>query len=333
MAGGPTVPALVIAAAEAGALAFLAGGYKSPAKMRSEMAAVRAGTDAPFGVNVFVPGQPTREPEALADYLEEIEEAAAAFGVKVGPADWDDDAFDDKVEVLLADPPAVVSFTFGCPPPDVLGALKERSAMVAVTVTTTEEADLAVAAGSDLLCLQGSEAGGHRGTFVIDDRPGQDVELLELLTQIRRRCELPLIAAGGIAGPADVAAAISAGADLCQAGTAFLRCAESGASPTYQRALAERAAHGTAITRAFSGRRARGVGNRFMREHPGAPRAYPEINNATRPIRAAAAAVDDAEHVSLFAGVHFAQARPVPAGEIIEFLVSGLSPNLRGGLR
>ncbi len=142
MAGGPTVPALVVAGAEAGALAFLAGGYKSPAQMRSEIEAVRAGTNSPFGVNLFVPGTPTPESAALATYVRELEPLAVALGVEIGPATWDDDGFAEKVDVLVADPPAVVSFTFGCPPTDVLDALQERSVVVAVTVTTADEAAL-----------------------------------------------------------------------------------------------------------------------------------------------------------------------------------------------
>ncbi len=157
--------------------------------------------------------------------------------------------------------------------------------------------------------------------------------LFALVDQVRRRSTLPIIAAGGIAGPDEVAAVFSLGADMAQAGTAFLRCTESGAHPTYQQALVDRAAESTAITRAYSGRRARGVPNRFMRDHAAAPPAYPEINNATRPVRAAAAAAGDAEYMSLFAGVRFAEAQPKAAGEIVESLVSGVPAEVRGPAR
>ncbi len=130
--------------------------------------------------------------------------------------------------------------------------------------------------------ISGSEAGAHRGSFNNDDRPGQDHPLPALLAEVRGRTELPLIAAAGQAGPEDVAAVLAAGAAQAQLGTAFLRCTESGANPAYKAALAGTRFSSTAITRAFSGRRARSLVNRFVREHEDAPTAYPEINNATR---------------------------------------------------
>jgi nitronate monooxygenase len=308
MAGGPSVPALTIAAAEAGALSFLAGGYKKPAAMQVEIEAVRVGTDRAFGVNVFVPGQPTEDAEALAAYLGSLEAEAAVLGSEVGAGAWDDDSYDEKVALLLADPPPIVSFSFGsgfgCPSADVVEGLRARGALVAITVTTPDEAALVQDAGADYLCLQGSEAGAHRGSFVNDDRPGQDHLLPALL---------------------------AAGAVAVQAGTAFLRCTESGANPTYRSALADPRFTATAITRAFSGRRARSLDNRFMREHEGAPKAYPEVNNATRALRAAAAAVGDPDHMSLYAGVNFRRAEVASAGEIIERLAAGVPEGWRQG--
>jgi nitronate monooxygenase len=195
-----------------------------------------------------------------------------------------------------------------------------------VTVTTPEEARLCAAAEVDCLCLQGSEAGAHRGSFPNDDREGQDYGLYALIAAVQRVTDLPLLAAGGLAGPDDVAAVLRAGATGAQMGTAFLRCTESGASPVHKAALADARFSGTRITRAFSGRRARALVNDFMVRHPAAPAAYPEINNATRPIRAAAAALGDADIVSLYAGQGFRAAEDVSAGEIIEHLVQSL-PN------
>jgi nitronate monooxygenase len=322
MAGGPTVPALAIAAAQAGALPFLAGGYKSAPALQAEIDAVRAASDAAFGVNVFVPGSPTGDAAALQAYVAGLSDEAAALGYDVGAASWDDDEFGAKVELLLADPPPVVSFTFGCPPRDVMRALQGAGATVVITVTSPDEAVVAQQAGADGLCLQGAEAGAHRGTFSND---GADAErpLLDLLGAVRRQTDLPLIGAGGVAGPDDVAAVLGAGAVAVQAGTAFLRCPESGANPVYQAALADPRFTSTALTRAFSGRRARSLVNRFVREHAGAPTAYPEINNATRPLRSAAAAAGDADHMSLYAGVHFRQAAARPAGEIVAHLATG----------
>ena len=204
--------------------------------------------------------------------------------------------------------------------------MRGAGSMVVITVTTPDEAARAEAAGADCLCLQGSEAGAHRGSFGNDDRPQQDWSLMPLLERVAAQSELPLIAAGGMAGPQDVAAAVKAGAAMAQLGTAFLRCRESGANEVYKAALADPRFTATAITRAFSGRRARALVNGFVQGHHDAPAAYPEINNATRTLRAAATAQADADHMSLYAGEGFLAAEERTAGEIIERLVSGLAP-------
>ncbi len=316
--------ALVVAAARAGTFGFLAGGYKSAGALAGDMAEVRAAVDRPFGVNVFVPGEPTLRPDALAAYVESLRGDAASLEVELGAPSWDDDDYPAKMGVLLEDPPALVSFTFGCPSSDEVRALQSAGALVAVTVTTPEEALVAARLGVDCLCLQGSEAGAHRGHFANDDRPDQDRPLYGLLAGVARRVRLPLIAAGGISGPHDVVRMLAAGATMVQLGTAFLRCPESGAHAVQKAALAHPLFQRTAVTRAYSGRRARGLINHFMESHPGAPPAYPEINNTTRPLRAAAAAAGDPHRMSLYAGTGSAQARAVPVAEVVEHLVSGL---------
>jgi nitronate monooxygenase len=332
MAGGPSTPALVIAAAESGALGFLAGGYKTAPDMAAEIARVRAATPGAFGVNLFVPGHPAGEPLALSAYVALLEEEARGLGVEVGVPSWDDDSFGSKLDVLLADPPPLVSFTFGCPSTDAIKALQAAGTLVAITVTTPEEAVLAEQAAADCLCLQGSEAGAHRGSFTNDPGTAADYPLASLLALVHDKTDLPLIAAGGLGGPDDVAAALAAGATQVQLGTAFLRSTESGAHPLYKAALADprfttaatTAATPTAITRAFSGRRARSLVNDFVRAHEGAPAAYPEVNNATRPLRAAAQASGDVQRMSLYAGEGFRAAEERSAGEIIERLASGI---------
>jgi nitronate monooxygenase len=315
MAGGPSTTGLVTAAADAGALGFLAAGYKTPAAMAAEIAAVRAATAEAFGVNVFVPGIPCADRAALDRYLSSLRAAGP-----LGDGTWDDDGFDGKVRALLADPPPVTSFTFGCPPAKVVRALQDAGSLVMVTVTSPGEAAIAAAAGADALCVQGYEAGAHRGTFVNDDEPGRDYGLLSLIGEVAAVTALPQIATGGIMGPRQVRAVIAAGAVAAQCGTAFLRCPESGAHPRYKAALADPRYTATTMTRAFSGRLARGLVNQFIRDHPDAPAAYPEINNATRPLRAAAAADGDTERMSLWAGQGYRSATEQPAGEIIERL-------------
>jgi nitronate monooxygenase len=324
MAGGPSTVELVAAAAGAGALGFLAGGYQTAAGLADDMAAVTAaGVDA-FGVNLFVPGRPAADPDRLAAYLAGLEPDAAALGTSLGEASWDDDDYAGKVEVLLAAPPAAVSFTFGVPAPDLVRSLQAAGSVVLLTVTTPEEAAQALRVGPDALCLQGSEAGAHRASLANDDRPDQDRPVRALLAAVRRRTLVPLVAAGGVGGPDDVSDLVARGADLVQAGTAFLRCPETGAPAALKDALADPGVHGTAVSRAFSGRRARALVNAMLRDHPGAPAAYPEINNATRPLRAAAARSGDAQHMSLYAGTAFRRAEARPAAEVVGRLVSGL---------
>jgi nitronate monooxygenase len=313
MAGGPSTPGLVIAAARASALGFLAAGYKAPGAMAAEIAAVRAATAEPFGVNVFVPGTPYADADALARYL-------TCMGADVADATWDDDGFDAKVAALLADPPPLVSFTFGCPAAEVISALREAGSVVVITVTGPGEAVLAAAAGADALCVQGVEAGAHRGTFTNDDAPGRDYGLLSLIGVVAAVTGLPQIAAGGIMSPRQVRAVLAAGAVAAQCGTAFLRSPESGAHPSYKAALADPRYTATTLTRAFSGRPARALVNQFIRDHADAPAAYPEINNATRPLRTAAATRGDTERMSLYAGQGYRSAAEQPAGEIIDRL-------------
>lgn len=323
MAGGPSTPALVAAAGETGALGFLAAGYKTVEEMRAEVAAVRAVTGAPFGVNVFVPGEPTAHPEALGSYLESLAPDAAAVGSVLGEPRWDDDRWGAKVGALLADPPPVVSFTFGCPRRETVEAFRAAGSVVVVTVTCAREAAIAAGAGADCLCVQGPEAGAHRATFTPLEDPAAHHDLPTLLRQVAGATDVPLIAAGGIMDAASVAAAMEAGAVAAQCGTAFLRCPESGATALHKAALADARFSSTAVTRSFSGRPARALVNRFMRAHDDAPAAYPEINNATRPLRARAVALGDLERMSLWAGTGFRHAVARPAAVVVEHLAPG----------
>ena len=220
----------------------------------------------------------------------------------------------------------MVSFTFGCPAADVVRGLQGGGSLVAVTVTSSGEAASAASAGADLLCVQGPEAGAHRGTFANPPDPaaGQEPGLLALIAEVAAVTDLPLAAAGGIADAAGVAAAMSAGAAVVQAGTAFLRCPESGAHPLHKAALADPRFTGTQVTRAFSGRPARALVNQFVLAHADAPAAYPEINNVTRPLRAAAAASGDPDRMSLYAGQRFRAAADRPAADIISRLAAGV---------
>ncbi|HEX5614747.1 MAG TPA: nitronate monooxygenase [Acidimicrobiia bacterium] len=323
MGGGPTTPDLVAATADAGAFPFVGGAYLSAADLEVSIRSLAVRLQRPFGVNVFVPGRPTRDPAALDRYLAELGAEAASVGAELGHPRWDDDDWFAKIDVLVDAAPAVTSFTFGIPPRAAIDRLRRRGSLVMVTVTNVTEADAAVSAGADLLCAQGIEAGAHRATF--DDTASDDeLPTLELVTALRAHDRVPVVAAGGIATPTEVAAALAAGAVAVQVGTAFLRCDEAGTSTVHREALADPRFDTTALTRAFTGRRARGLVNGFMRRHPAAPSAFPEIHHATRPVRAAAARAGDADRVHLWAGTGYRHARSAPAAAIVDWLVSEL---------
>jgi nitronate monooxygenase len=321
MAGGPSTTALVAAVSGAGGFAFVAGGYTSAVELESSLRAVRARTERPIGVNVFVPGAPTGDPSGLASYARELEPEAARLGVDLGAPTWDDDDWDAKLDVVAGAGPAVCSFAFGCPERRHVEALQRRGTAVVVTVTSVVEAEAAVAAGADAVCAQGIEAGAHRSSFD-DTSADEQLTALDLVVAIRARVDVPVIAAGGIARPEDVRAALAAGAVAAQVGTAFLRADESGASALHQAALVDPTFAPTQLTRAFTGRRARGLRNRFMREHDHAPSAYPEVHHLTRPLRAAAVGQSDANATNLWAGAGHRHARTGPAAAIVEWLAS-----------
>jgi nitronate monooxygenase len=314
LAGGPSTPALTAAVSAAGGLGMLASGYLAPEQTAAAIAEVRGLSDRPFGVNLFVPGDAPADPAVYGPYLERLREWAAPRGLEPGAPRHSDDGWEQKLELLVGDPVAVVSFAFGCPPAEVLERLRRAGSETWVTVTSPAEAEQADAAGADVLVVQGAEAGGHRGSF--RDVPELPViGLLPLLQLVRARTRSPLVAAGGIATGAGVAAAMAGGAAAAQVGTALMLATEAGTSPAHRAAIAAGAP--TALTRAFTGRLARGIRNEFMEAHTDAPIAYPEIHYATAPLRAAARAAGDPRAINLWAGEAHELAREQPAGELV----------------
>ena len=320
MAGGPSTPELAAAVCAAGGLGFLAAGYKTATAMRTDMQKLTSLTDQPFGVNLFVPQPSVLKPDALQRYAGSLAADAERFGVSLGEPRHDDDDWDTKLEVLLELAPAVVSFTFDFPPSSVVEALQHRGVYVIATVTSRDEALRALAAGADALCVQGPEAGGHRGTFAAA-APPPEVPLHGILESLSD-LEVPLIAAGGIATAEHTRAALAVGAAAVQAGTAFLRADEAGTKPAHRAALSSPERFPTTgVTRAFSGRNARGLYNGFMRRHDGeAPYGYPEIHHLTTPLRAAAAAAGDPDWLNLWAGINYRNAAEGPAAAIVASL-------------
>ncbi|MFB6890951.1 nitronate monooxygenase, partial [Kitasatospora sp. NPDC056327] len=318
MAGGASTPELVAAVNGAGGLGFLAAGYRSAAGMLEQIGRARELTARPFGVNLFVPAGPG-DPEAVAAYRERLRPEADAHGVtlpeEIAP---DRDDWDAKIAALLEAPVPVVSYTFGLPSAGEAEALRAVGTFQVGTVTTPQEARRAEAAGMDALCVQGPEAGGHRATHGVADRPGEE-PLPGLLASVRAVTGLPLVAAGGLSDGPAVAAALRAGAVAVQIGTALLRADEAGTSAAHRAALTEFG--GTAVTRAFTGRPARGLRNAFIdRFGPYAPAAYPEVHHLTQPLRAAAARRCDTGAMHLWAGTGHRAARGGPAAELVAAL-------------
>ena len=319
MGGGSSTPALAAAVSGAGGLGFLAAGYRAPSAVRDDLGELRSllPGGVPFGVNVFAPPGHGAGAGAVGVYAETLHGEAERSGVRLGAPRWDDDRYAEKVELLCAEEVAVASFTFGCPSREDVARLHEAGVAVWVTATTPGEARVARAAGADGVIVQGVEAGGHRGGF--DDAAPGDLGLLALLQLVRAAVgdEVPLVATGGIVTGRAVAAVLAAGAAAAQLGTAFMLCPEAATASAHRDAI-ERAAAPTALTRAFTGRTARGIVNRFLRDHSAdAPSAYPEVHHITAPVRAAAKQRDDADGFHLWAGQAYHLAAPVPAAELV----------------
>lgn len=318
LAGGPSTPRLAAAVNEAGGLGFLAAGYKTSDAVRADIRELRSLTSRPFGVNIFAPPSPGVDGGALATYAARLEAEAHRYGVDLGEARHDDDDFEAKLALVVEERIEIVSFTFGCPRSEVVAQLREVGCDVWVTVTNPDEAIAARDAGASALVVQGFEAGGHRGYFR-DALDADDLGLLVALRLVAHRVELPLVAAGGIADGAAVAAALCAGATAAQVGSALMLTPEAGTSAPHRAAIA--AAGATRLTRAFSGRQARGIVNRFMEEHGAeAPLAYPDVHHLTTPIRAAARDAGDPQAINLWAGQAHSLAQQVPAAEVVRRL-------------
>ena len=271
---------------------------------------------------MFAPNPVPITVESYRRYAAAVQREADRFGLSL-PADPvdDDDAFGAKIDLLLSSPVPIVSFTFGLPGAGVVRALQKAGTTVVQTVTSRQEAELAAAAGADMLAVQAGAAGGHSGTFTPDRTPEQ-VPIAELIAQVTAAVPVPVIAAGGLATPEDVAGVLRAGAVAAAVGTVLLRADESGASATHQAALTDPSRTQTTVTRAFTGRPARGLRNGFIDTFEAlAPLGYPAIHHLTSPLRKAAAAAGEPDLVHLWAGTGYRHARKAPTAEILSGLV------------
>jgi nitronate monooxygenase len=319
MAGGPSTPELAAAVSAAGGLGFLAAGYKSAGQLAAQIQRARELTSAPVGVNLFVVEPVEPDPAALQAYRVALEPEAQRLGVTLGTPRWDDDGWAGKLEVVLDLQPEVVSFTFACPDADVLGRLTAAGITTMVTVTTAAEARIAEARGARALSVQGPGAGGHRATFDQSATPTQ-APLGSTVEEIVAGTGLPVVAGGGIATAGEVAGLLSRGAVAAQVGTALLLADEAGTNALHREALTGGRFTSTTPTRAFTGRLARGLTNRFITAHPDAPVGYPHLHHLTAPVRAAAVAQHDADTAHLWAGTGFPAIHGGPAATVVDAL-------------
>lgn len=318
MAGGNDTPELVAAVSNAGGIGFLGAAYLTPAQIGEAARAVRARTDRPFGINLFSPlpamaaTEHRRAITAVAAYYTELGLPSPSVPALPGHS------FADQLAAVLDSGAASFSFTFAIPPASDLAAVKRRGLFLMGTATTVEEARLLEKAGVDAVVAQGGEAGGHRGTFAGSFEAGL-IGTMALVPQVVDAVAVPVVASGGVMDGRGIAAALALGAQAAQMGTAFLTCTESGLIEAYRQAILAAQAHETAITRAFSGRPARGIVNRFMTEveASGAILPFPLQNGLTRPLRTAAAKQGRAEFLSLWAGQGLGLARRQSAAELV----------------
>jgi len=323
MGGGPSTPELVAAVSNAGGLGSLGAAYLTPDQITDAIRRIRALTSRPFNVNLFAGGWSTDQAFDHGPMLEVLGEVHEKLGLPAPAAPTPvPDPFPAQLEAVLDARPPIFSFTFGIPDRDAISRLKARGIVIVGTATTVEEARRLEQAGVDAVVAQGSEAGAHRGTF-LDSFEASMVPTLDLVPATTNEVRIPVIASGGLMDGRDIVSALHAGALAAQLGTAFLACPESGASDAYKRAILAAKEDTTVVTRAFSGRPARGLRNAFMASVDGKEiiLPYPLQNALTRPMRTAAAQQGLADYLSLWAGQGVARACAMPAGDLVARLL------------
>jgi nitronate monooxygenase len=323
---GSTPPALAAAVSGAGGLGSLGAGYLEPRAILDQAAQVRAATDRPFAINLFVlPDDFAPDMTAVARARERLDALMEREGLDVRtvlPERWAP-RFSEQFAALCEARPAAASFTFDLLSTAQVGELKRRGIVVIGNATSVDEARAWAGRGADAVCVQGAEAGGHRGTFLHPPEEAM-VGLFALLPLVARAVEIPVIAAGGIMDGRGVLAAEVLGAAASQLGTAFLACPECSAAPAWKRDLPNAEEHRVVTIRSFSGRAARGLRNHYvaaMEAHATELPPYPILNALTAPLRRAAVQAGRGDLLSEWCGQAAAMARTLPAAELVAVLM------------
>lgn len=321
MAGGPTTPDLVASVSNAGGLGSLGAGYLSPEQIRNAIREIKKRTDRPFAVNLFVPEQPSTPEDTIAEMNSYLNKHRLEIGIAPNTsipkfAEW----FEEQLQVVLEENITVFSFTFGIPSPGIIKSMKQKGILIAGTATTVDEAIALEAAGVDAVVAQGSEAGGHRGSFLTNSADTL-IGTMALVPQIVDHVSVPVIASGGIMDGRGLVASLALGASAIQMGTAFLASIESGAHAVYKQRILSSNEDSTEVTKIYSGKAARGIFTGFMKDmrcYEGTIPDYPIQNALTRDIRQAASKVSNPEYMSLWAGQGLRLAQDHAAAEIVK---------------
>ncbi len=328
MGGGPSTPELVAAVSNAGGLGSLGAAYQKPEEITETIRKIKSLTSKPFNVNLFAGGYDVKsypDPQPMLDVLAEIHRTLGLPAPTV--PQLPPDPFPAQLEAVLDADPPIFSFTFGIPDADSLARLKARRILIIGTATSVEEAKALAETGVDAIVAQGAEAGAHRGTFAGSFQESM-IPSFDLVPGIHAAVATPVIAAGGLMDGRDIRKALALGASAAALGTAFLPSPECGAPQAHKQAVLAARSDSTVITRAFSGRPARGLKNAFIaqladREDNMLP--YPLQNILTRAMRSAAASRGISDFLSLWAGTGVARARALPAAALVKQLVDEIN--------
>ncbi|WP_077622354.1 NAD(P)H-dependent flavin oxidoreductase [Sediminibacillus massiliensis] len=330
MAGGVTTSKLVAEVSNCGGLGTIGAGYMSPGQIRNQINEIRQWTSCNFGINLFVPTEFNvieEEVEAANHLLQPIQEQLKVPRTnyrEVPLFEETSEIFRKQVKVVIEEKVPICSFTFGIPPKEVIDTFKQHDVVLVGTATSVEEALAIEESGMDIVVVQGSEAGGHRGAFIKAD-DSSPVGLMSLIPQVSDNVSIPVIGAGGIMDGRGLMASLLLGAEGVQMGTAFLTCLESGAHPLHKNAVLHAREDDTVLTKAFSGKWARGIVNEFITDMhrmkvswPG----FPVQNALTKGLRAASSRQNKKEFMSLWSGQSPRLAKAQTVKALMEDIVS-----------